>query len=335
MRIAIAGLGAAALRGHLPALTALESEGKATIVGGCDPDQQRCAAVQRAFPGVPTFASATEMLASVRSELLAIAAHPDAHAELARLGATHGQHILCEKPAGMTPAQVSEFVAIRRRHPDRGLVAMYQYRFSWPWILATRFLRAIVKPEPHLAMFVDVQRPVTDRHASSNWRDDPTMGGALADHAVHFLALARTLRGSLEVVSSTREYDRLGRERAKASVQVGASTLDVSVSYGASKRKTNIALNSGASTLRWSDKTLTMEQEGRRRHLGTVPTLADRGHIDALYRPMYRDLLAGLRYPAWRHRRAQELLEVSQCLTALLAQAGAVEPAGQMLPLAA
>lgn len=335
MRVAIAGLGAAAVRGHLPALERLAKAGKVTIVGGCDPDEQRCHALQRTFPGVPTFESATEMLASVHSELFVIAAHPKAHAELAMLAATHGQHILCEKPAGCTPAQVAEFAAVRRHYPERALVAMYQYRFSRPWILATQFLRAVANSDRRVVMTVDVQRPSTDQHASSNWRDDPAMGGALADHAVHFLALARTLRGSLDVVSSEREYDIRCRERVRAHLLVGPDTLDVSVSYGADRRSTSIALICGDLALRWVDRTLTLERGGRQGHPRIVPTLADRSHIDALYRPMYQDLLAGLRRSTWRRRCAHELLEVAQSLTALLAEASPTTRSRKTLALAA
>jgi predicted dehydrogenase len=321
LRIAIAGLGAAALRGHLPALEALASEGKVTIVGGCDPDQQRCLVAGRAYPQIPMFASAQEMLASIDSGLLVIAANPGVHAELAALGAAHGQHILCEKPAGSTESHVDTFAAIRRRYPDRGLVAMYQYRFSRAWIMAVRFLQEAAKSQASFVMSVDVQRPVVDRHAVSNWREDPSMGGALADHAVHFLALARALRGPLDVVSSEREYDVYRQEHAKASLRVGMDTLDVSVDYGACERSTSISLACGEVALRWRDDALSLERRGQEGHSLRVPALADRRHIDALYFPMYRNVLAGLKHSGWRRRRAQELLEVGYGLNALLAVA--------------
>ncbi len=335
MRVAIAGLGAAALRGHLPALEALATMGRVRIVGGCDSDHSRRQLMESSFPRVPTFASAAEMLAVTRSELFVIATEPKAHAELAALGARHEQHILCEKPAGSTPAQATEFARIRERWPQRGLVAVYQYRFSRPWILAKRYLQASIGRGRRFAMTVEVERPTTDRHASSNWRDDPATGGAFADHAVHFLALARVLRGSLDVVFSERRYDARRRERVRACLAVGPDTLDVSVAYGAGRRRTTIAITCGDQTLSWIDSALAVERSGHRSHPQTVPALSDRRHIDALYRPMYLDLLAGIGCARWRQRSAEELLEVSQSLTDLLAEAGSAECPGDTLALAA
>jgi predicted dehydrogenase len=335
MRVAIVGLGAAAIRGHLPALEALATAGRVKIAGGCDSDQSRRRLIRSSFPQIPIFASATDMLAATRSELLVIAVEPKAHTELAALGAQHGQHILCEKPAGSTPAQVAEFAAIRERWPQRGLVAVYQYRFSRPWILAKRYLQASVRPGRCFTMSVEVERPTTDQHASSNWRDDPAMGGALADHAVHFLALARVLRGSLDVVCSERSYDSRHRERVRARLAVGPDILDVSVAYGARRRRTCIVIACGDLELRWTDSTLRLERDGHQGHPQAVPALSDRQHVDTLYLPMYLDLLAGIRHEAWRRRSADELLEVSQSLTALLTEASASEHKGDALTLAA
>lgn len=335
MRVAVAGLGSAAMRGHLSALRALAGEGRASLVGACDPDPRRRLVAERSAPGLPTFASAEEMLASIESDLFVIATPPATHASLAALAAAHRQHILCEKPAGSTPAQVAALAEIRHQNPDRALLATYQYRFSHPWSLIARFLRAAVGEGRRVALSVDVQRSLTDRHALSNWRDDPAMGGGLADHGVHFLALARALGGPLEVRVGEREYDERHRELVRASCSLGENLLELSVSYRAPARSTKLTVECGGSVLDWTDGSLVLEREGRRGRPLPVSSLADRTHVDSLYTPMYRDVLAGVEQPLWRQYRAEELLEVSRNLTVLLAEAGPVLCALEPLQLAA
>jgi predicted dehydrogenase len=325
MRVAIAGLGGAAARGHLPALRALEAEGRAAIVAACDPDGQRRLVARQLLPAVPLFATAEEMLAGVESDLLVVAAPPSAHAEIAAAGARRRLHVLCEKPAGTTPEQAAELAAIWRGHRGRALIAAYQYRFSRPWIQISRFLGGMAAGR-RVVMSVDVERPVTDRNASSPWREDPAMGGGFADHAVHFLALARQL-GPLEVLAAERRYDSLSRELASARLAAGPHLLNLTVSYRAPHRSTGLAVACGDLRLRWKDGALTLRRGERWVRASVAPALSDRTYVDSLYRPMYRNLLAEVERPEWRRERAEELLTVSGALTSLLAEAGPVAAA--------
>ncbi|HET7486051.1 MAG TPA: Gfo/Idh/MocA family oxidoreductase [Solirubrobacterales bacterium] len=333
MRVSLAGLGAAATRGHLPALRELESDGLVKVVAACDPDMRQRAAVLLALPDLPTFASAEEMLDSVDSDLMVIASPPAAHASLAVRAADYRQHILCEKPGGCTVAQVSELEAIWRRGQDRAFVASYQYRFSPPWKSISRILRAAAKSGQRVSVSVDVQRTSTDQRAVSSWRDNPAMGGGFADHAVHFLALGRELGRPFAVESASREYDSKGREQVSARLWAGSNLLDLSVSYRAAVRSTALTLSWGKTTLQWKNGQLRSGRKNQCPKLFSVPSLSDRSCIDALYRPMYRDLLESLRSSRWRHERADELIEVSRCLTTLLTEAKQHLPIEKHLPV--
>lgn len=165
---------------------------------------------------------------------------------------------------------------------------------------------------------MDVMRPYTDQHAVSDWREDPAMGGGLADHAVHFMALARELGGPLEVLDAKRRYDVCGRERVNAHLAIGESRIDISVSYQDPERSTRLAVACDSFRLHCEDSSLALDQGGRESRLLLVPALSNRGHVDALYGPMYQDLLVGIEQPNWRRLRAEELLDVSCCLTKLL-----------------
>jgi predicted dehydrogenase len=322
MRVALAGLGGAAKRGHLPALLELEREGSVTLVGACDPDPERHAAVWARARSLPVFESTEEMIKSVDSELIVIATPPSVQAEIARLVSIHRQHILCEKPAGVTPEQIDVFEALQQGQRDLGLLGSYQYRFSPAWEkVISPFLREAVRSGRPVTMSVDVQRPATDCHAVSNWRDDQAMGGGLADHAVHFLALGRELGRRFDTDIALREYDIDGRERVHARLAAGPNLVNISVSYRAAIRSTVLTLSCGSQTLRWEDAVLRRERDGTCGSVESVPSLSDRSHVDALYRPMYCDLLAGIHDRDWRHDHAQELLDVGRCLTSLLAKA--------------
>jgi len=318
--VSIIGLGAAATRGHLPALRKLEREARVQVVAACDPDGRQRMAARRAMRELPTFESAEEMLGSVDSDLTVIAAPPHVHASLATLAAEHRQHIVCEKPAGCTPADVEEMVAVWRQHQDRVLFASYQYRFSRPWLAIARIARAAARSGWRIDMSVDVQRDSTDRHAISNWRADPAMGGGLADHAVHFLALAREMGRPFAIDLASREFDPAGREKVNACLLAGSNLFDLSVSYQAAVRSTTLTLSIGDKTIRWKDGRLAIERKDRPTHWFSVPSLSDRAHVDALYLPMYRDFLAGSGSLRWRRDRAEELTEVGRCLAMLLAE---------------
>lgn len=330
MRVSIIGLGAAATRGHLPALRKLEREGQVRVVAACDPDGRQRIAARRAMRRLPTFESAAEMLGSVDSDLTVIAAPPHVHASLAALAAEHGQHIVCEKPAGCTPAHVGELATIWRQHQDRALFGSYQYRFSRPWQAIAPIVRAAARSDRRIVMSVEVQRDATDRHAISNWRLDPAMGGGFADHAVHFLALGREIGQPFTVDYATRSLDHAAREKVSARLLAGVNLLDLSVSYQAPARSTALTLSLDKKKIRWQDDCLEIKRKDQPTRRFSVPSLSDRSHVDALYLPMYRDLLAGVGSLRWRRDRAGEITAVGSCLTVLLAEAEAgiyIEPA--------
>src|SRR5204862_6429868 len=77
VRIALAGLGAAARRIHLPAYRGLRD---LEVVGGADP------AVREGALPFPVFASTEAMLDAVRPDVLAVLTPPDTHVALALLG---------------------------------------------------------------------------------------------------------------------------------------------------------------------------------------------------------------------------------------------------------
>jgi predicted dehydrogenase len=162
LRIAIAGLGAAAQQIHLPAygrLSLLET------VGGFDP-----AADGRKYT-FPLFTTAEEMLERAKPDILAVVTPPDSHYELTRLGLLAGCHVFCEKPFMNTLEEARDIVSLSKR-VSRWVVVNNQYRFM---NIHQEAKKKIGSPEFGELLFLSVQQTfcVTE-HTERGWRgQDP------------------------------------------------------------------------------------------------------------------------------------------------------------------
>jgi predicted dehydrogenase len=310
MRVALAGIGGAARRGHLPALQRLAARGIVEFLAACDLNVARLAAAPAARP----YTDVRSMLRAAHLDLVVIATDPAAHIDLIREGFAHGCDILCEKPVVRTYAEYRRLRALRRSYPDRSLVPVHQYRYSPGWRRLISWVRS--DPGEPFRFIVRVERSGTDPHANSSWRDDPASGGGLADHGVHYLALARQLHsGRMTVYSANRSYDDQGREHVRCQVAIGRDTLDVSVNYGGSRRQNTIKICRDDQAIWWIDDTVEWIDARRLRHRRTLPALSDRSHVDSLYLPLYEDILAHRGLASWRDDRWREVLDVSDALT--------------------
>jgi len=316
VRVALAGLGSAAVRGHLPALARTPG---LTLVAAADPAPVRRAAVALELPVVPVFNSTEAMLQSVPCDLLVVAADSAAHTRLAVLAAEQGRHVLCEKPLALEREQYERVAQVFGQRPSLGLVSVHQYRYSPMWAYMSRCARWADRLGQEFSLLVDVRRHGTDSHAVSPWRADVARsGGMLADHGMHFVALAWTISEDLAVLGAWRTVDEAGREQSAARVRTGSGVLDLRVSAAASSRETSLTLNAFGGALRWADEAASLSVGKRVVHLHPTRALSDRGHLDALYLPLYAELVANLGDAAWRRRRGAEALVVGGALIAML-----------------
>lgn len=320
MRVAIAGLGGACLRGHLPAIARLA--GTVAVVAAADPKAAQRQALARRLPAVSLFSSAEDMLAGVACDVLVVATEPHSHAGLVALGLRHGVHVVCEKPLTLTSAHHATVAQACAEHPDLALVPVHQYRFSPAWMSISRWARRAARRRRPYALAVDLQRSGTDRHAASRWRADPARaGGMLADAGVHFLALAWTIDEQLDVLAARRHLDAAGCERSGAIVRVGSGVLTIRTWNGAPARHTGLELRVDRATIAWNDHAAVLRIGSRTVLRRQVDALSARDHVDALYRPLYGEIVAQLRDRAWRARRTAEALTVGRALVGLLDRA--------------
>jgi predicted dehydrogenase len=314
----MAGLGAAGVGGHLPALETLQDEGRVTIVGAADPDDARRALVGQQRSSLALFAHASALLDASPVDVLVVATEPSAHVAIAALAIARGVHVVCEKPLTAVAAE-HDLLARAVASGDLALVLVEQYRFAKAWWQMAWCARVARLARCPFSMTVDIDRDGVDRRAVRPWREDVrSSGGLLGDHAVHFLGLARSLCPDVEPLAASRTWDGEDREQLTATVRVGSGTMRLRASTTSSARRTRVALRIGPWGMEWVDDDLVLAAAGRVLHRRRTGALSDRRHVDALYLPLYRDILDGLDDPAWRRRRTTETLAVSRVLLALL-----------------
>ena len=311
------GIGSAASRAHLPALHAAEIGGTVAVVGVCDPDRERRDAVAALHVSAAAFADNDEMLDATSPHLLVIATPPSAHLEEMASALERGVHVLCEKPLGLSGADVERLRDLAGRHPELALATVQQYRHATPWRWVARAAAGAVRAGEQFSVRVSVERPGTDPLSAGGWRADPEHeGGILGDHAVHYLALLHVLDPRCAVVGCHREGPG-GREVASVSVRVGsAGAAEVRASYAGARRMNRIHVERPAQclTVDWEDGTFRVVHDGRASPPRQVPSMSDRRVVNALYSPMYTDLITHLHDPLWRTVATARTIDVAALL---------------------
>lgn len=321
----LVGVGSAATRAHLPALTVAETAGGITLVGVCDPAADRREAVVAAHRWARGFSDNDEMLDEVRPDLLIIATPPSAH--LGEIGAAlaRGVHVLCEKPLGLRDADVATLRELARSDQELALATVHQYRHAQPWRWLARAAAGGLVSGESVRIDVAVERPGTDPLSAGGWRADPEReGGILGDHAVHYLSLLRELHPDCRVVACHRE-GRGGREVAWIDLRLaGVGVARIDVSYAGERRRNLIRLQRPAQCLEvtWEDGAFTVAHNGQAAAPRAVASLSDRATVNALYSPMYADLISGIVDPQWRAHATAHSVEVAALLATSLGLAG-------------
>jgi predicted dehydrogenase len=320
MRIALAGLGGAAVHGHLPAIRSLEHRHRLRLVAAADSEFKPHGSVEKALRGVPVFTSVESMLSSVQSDVLAIATEPSSHAGLVELGFDHDLHVVCEKPLALTKHHRASVKAAVESSNDLALVSVHQYRYSRTWMRLAPWMRVANALRLPFSLLAEVsRRGVEDPHAASSWRTElSTSGGMLADHGSHFIALAWTIDQRLSALDGKRLRQGPDGERSSGTIRVGSGVLELRMSTTSGARRTRVEARAPGLTINWQGSRLELLARGRRIASRRTDALSDRDYLDSLYHPFYADLAQNLSNDAWRTSRTGESLAVGTILVDLL-----------------
>jgi predicted dehydrogenase len=321
--IGLCGLGSAAERAHLPALSRAEETGAATVVGVCDPDPSRRRLVLERAREAREFGDVEALLDGGQPDLLVIASPPSAHLPAITAALERGVDVLCEKPLGINRGDLDLLRALHVRFPERLIAPVHQYRFAPAWRVFTRALAVAGQRRVPFRIDVSVERPGTDPLSAGGWRADPEHeGGILGDHAVHYLALCWLVEPSAAVSACTRSGEP-GSETASVELALGGGRACVRVSYAGASRHNRVALDipSAGFHLDWQDDALTVTRRGGPGSVRRVGALSARQFVNDLYAPLYDVVLGRLDDPGWRVRRTAETLGVAKLLADALAGA--------------
>lgn len=265
------------------------------------------------------FSDAETMITAVRPDVLVVATEPASHVALTVAALEQGVHVVCEKPLTIDAAGLERTVAASRAHPGLALIPVHQYRYSPAWAALERWGRNAQRLRVPSRLSVEVVRAGPDPLAVRSWRTDTNRsGGLLADHGVHFLALAWQIHQDLAALSGASTRIPGGHEGASATVKFGRGVLDLGLSYDGATRRTSVSMTVPGAALRWQDTVVEQTVMGRRLRDRAVAALSDRLHVDALYLSLYRDVADHLGDPAWRRARTAEALGVAVTLVDLL-----------------
>lgn len=180
MKIAIAGLGAAAKSIHLPAYKKLP---ELEVVGGYDPFFN---SGSNTFP-FPVFDDLSALLESTRPDILAIACPTPFHFELAKQGIEFGCHVFCEKPFTTTIDEARLLIELADNR-QRWIVVNNEFRFMNIYQAAKQ---KIGSREFGELLFVSAQQNfyVSDK-TEAGWRgNDPQR--TCKEFGIHVLDLCR------------------------------------------------------------------------------------------------------------------------------------------------
>lgn len=168
------------------------------IVACVDPDAGAARALAEAHGAVATD---LEAALAMRPDVVVVATTHDALAGTAELALASGAHVLVEKPAGRTPAEIDR-IDRAARAAGRLVKVGFNHRFH-PGI--ERALTTAASGDHGPVMYVRGRyghggRPGYDRE----WRADPLLGGGgeLMDQGMHLLDLCHVVLGPLPLHAS-------------------------------------------------------------------------------------------------------------------------------------
>jgi predicted dehydrogenase len=174
--------------------------GAVTLAGACDMDPAKANALAAQHPGCVALGRWRDALALPDVQIAIISATHDQLAPMAEAALRAGLHVLVEKPAARSRAEL-EPVARAAKETGRVVKVGFNHRYHPAFRKAHEIL---AKGKAGPLMFIRARyghggRPGYDRE----WRADPVMGGGgeLIDQGMHLIDLSRSFLGDFSDVS--------------------------------------------------------------------------------------------------------------------------------------
>jgi predicted dehydrogenase len=201
-KVAIAGLGSAAQKIHLPAYRKIAN---LEIVGGCDP---RADSLKGEFQ-FPVFSDVESLITNTSPDILVIATPTPSHFGLVRSGLKAGCHIFCEKPFTSNIDEARELIKLAEQ-AERWIVVNNQFRFMEMYQAAWE---KISTPEFGELLFISASQTFyVNELTEAGWRgEDPQR--TCKEFGIHVLDLCRYFFGE-EPLSISARMQRPGGDNS-------------------------------------------------------------------------------------------------------------------------
>lgn len=212
LRIAVAGAGNVARTAHLPAIAA---DPRTELCGVCDASAERARSLAADWGGVPSAASAADLIAAVRPDALCVCVPNAMHRDVASIALDAGVHVFCEKPPATSREEARH---LESRAAASGAVLAYNLQYR-----ASAEARFLAEGGCSLGTVYAADARYLRRRGIPGWgsftRKAVQGGGALIDIGVHCLDLAWYLMGRPKPETClAASYDFIGKRGGTGSL---------------------------------------------------------------------------------------------------------------------
>lgn len=199
IRVGLVGFGLAGRVFHAPLISSVDGLELAAVV---ERSTDRAAAL---YPGARICRTIDELLADASIKLVVIATPNSTHYEFAMRAFEAAKHVVVDKPASTTSAQIAELMELAGGIGFQ-LIPFHNRRWDGDFLTVQKIIQE--KSLGHLVHFestFDRWRPGTSSRA---WKEDAEEGGLLLDLGTHIVDQALALFGLPESVGAEVVHER-------------------------------------------------------------------------------------------------------------------------------
>jgi predicted dehydrogenase len=169
------------------------------LLAACDTDLSRAEELVKIAAAGRAVADFNEAINDPHVNAVIVSTVNSALAEVAAAAIRAGKHVLVEKPAGISVAQIDELILLAKKHDVRVRVG-FNHRYHPAFIKAREIFASGVMGE---LMFIRARYGHGGRLGyEQEWRADPKLsgGGELIDQGIHLIDLTRWFLGEFKKV---------------------------------------------------------------------------------------------------------------------------------------
>lgn len=181
IKLALIGCGKIGSGVHLPAIQMLSQEELVELVGVCDLDSQRAAAVASRYDVRTHGSDWRQVVRDSNADAIAVCLPPGPNADVSSAAVSMGVHVLCEKPPGRTVADAEGLAAASAQRPEIVTMVAFNRRYAPLYTKALELTKKLGGPNSFYGKFTRGAMGGTPSDTAEDW---------ITSDAAHALDLA-------------------------------------------------------------------------------------------------------------------------------------------------